>query len=514
LWRCHSVRPVRALIYSPLDDEPSKAHGMLTDNARDERDTPVSNADVPLTALTPRVSSRALFETALIVVAVAGAFVLLPHVIGGDAAHRFAALSALLTRNGAISTKYSLLGPIFAAPLWWLGKVVATPATGVGWFNTSLFGLCLLSLYLSLRKHVEGHLLRAFLLLLTLASMVPYHLTQFYGEVFTATLVAAGLAAAVLTRRAGGRLAGWLAVALGVANTPATLAGLVIVVGQRVWARRKLRYALAIVAALAFVAFANVLQRGSLTDTGYQNDTGGHTLPPFLGIAGFSTPLLIGLLAILLSFGKGLIFYTPGLFLPIRKRLAWLAESGVVSREVWTLYTVWLGFSIGLIVIYSKWWAWYGGWFWGPRFFLFACFPASFALALWTQRPSSRLWVNLLALGALALSAWVGIDGVVFGQSGLNICTMNHYLLESYCHYSPDYSALWRPMMNVYLFGLTPRFAAVEELQPGTLAYGALIALVSLYLAIPLLRTIAGQMRALAARRLPRFAALHAGWRF
>ena len=66
---------------------------------------------------------------------------------------------------------------------------MATPATGVGWFNTLVFGLGLLGLYLLLRRHVEGRLLRAFLLLLTLASMVPYHLTQFYGEVFTAVLV-------------------------------------------------------------------------------------------------------------------------------------------------------------------------------------------------------------------------------------------------------------------------------------------------------------------------------------
>ncbi len=493
---------------------------MLTDNPSHKQDASPSSGDSASTAPTigansaHRFSTRGIFETVLLLAALVGALTLLPHVIGGDAAHRYAALTALLTGKDTVTTKYSLLGPVFAAPLWWLGAWVATPATGVGWFNTLLFGLGLLALYLILRRHVEGRLLRAFLLLLTLASMVPYHLTQFYGEVFTATLMAVGLSAAILSARAGWRAAGWGLVALGVANTPATIIGLVIVVGQRIWANRAVRYALAIVAALALIGGANLLQRGSLTNTGYQNDTGAHSLMPFAGIPGFSYPLLLGLLSVLFSFGKGLIFFTPGLFLPMRKRMRRLAAMAAVSREMWTVYTLWLGFTVGLILVYSKWWSWYGGWFWGPRFFLFACVPASFALALWTQRPSSRLWVNLLALGVLALSSWVGINGVVFGQSGLGVCTANFYALEAYCHYTPDYSALWRPLINFYLFGLGPRFAAAEKLQPGSVAYGFFIAGVCAYLSIPLLRAIAKQICELTARSRSLFTSLHIGWRF
>ncbi|HEX9037344.1 MAG TPA: hypothetical protein VF808_10180 [Ktedonobacterales bacterium] len=480
---------------------------MLTDQPGNEEETAVH-------AVTPRpITPQAVFETALIVLALAGALFLLPHVIGGDAARRYAALTALLTGKGAGATKYSLLGPIFAAPLWWLGAWVATPQAGVGWFNTLVFGLGLLGLYLVLRRHVEGRLLRAFLLLFTLASMVPYHLTQFYGEVFTASLMAVGLSAAVLSARAGGRLAGWGLAALGVANTPATIVGLAVVAIQRMWARRAARHGLAVVAALALIAATNLLQRGSLTNTGYQTDYGAHSLMPFAGIPGFSYPLLLGLLSVLLSFGKGLVFYAPGLFLPVRKRMRRLIETGLLSSGVWTVYTLWIGFTVGLIVVYSKWWAWYGGWFWGPRFFLFACAPASFALALWTQRPSARLWVNIGALGVLALSTWVGINGAVFGQSGLQVCTAHFYLLESYCHYSPDYSALWRPLVNFYLFGLGPRFIAAEELQPGPVTFGFFILAVAVYLALPLMRTIARQARDLANSQVPRLTARLRGWR-
>ena len=495
---------------------------MVTDSPNPSRDTRTAPGGAAMEAATGasatnaarRFPAGAIIETALIVAALVGALILLPHVIGGDGARRYDALTALLTGKGGIGTKYSLLGPVFAAPLWWLGAWVATPTVGVGWFNTLLFGLGLLGLYLVMRQHVEGRLLRSFLLLLTLASMVPYHLTQFYGEVFTATLIAVGLSAAVLATRASGRLAGWSLVALGVANTPATIAGLVVVAVQRMWQRRAARYGLAVIGALALVGAANLLQRGSLTDTGYQHDVGAHSLMPFAGIPGFSYPLLLGLLSILLSFGKGLIFYTPGLFLPARARMRRLAEAGLLAPRIWTVYTLWIGFTGGLVLVYSKWWSWYGGWFWGPRFFLFACVPASFALALWTQRPSARLWVNLIALGVLALATWVGIDGVVFGQSGLNICTANFYQLESYCHYSPDYSALWRPLVNFYLFGLGPRFAAVEDLQPGPVAYGAFIAAVSAYLAIPLLRAITQQSRQLFVSQRAALDSALRGWRF
>lgn len=448
-----------------------------------------------------RWTARGVGETALIVIGLLANLLLLPHTIAGDATRRYAALSQLLSGGGVSQVKYSLIGPIFAAPLWLMGRLFSQPAVWVESYNTIIFAAALLGLYLLLRDHMEGRLLRAFLLLLTLASMFTYHLTQFYGEVFTAMLVAVGLALAVLRRR--GALVGLALVAVGVANTPATIAGLAFALAQRIWRTRRLRYGLTLLAVLALIAGESLLRRGSALNDGYQDDTGGHTLMPFAGIPGFSYPLLLGLLAILLSFGKGLIFFTPGLFLPLRRRIAAIWGE---NSPIWTLYSLWLWFVVGLVLVYAKWWAWYGGWFWGPRFFLFACIPASFALALWTQRPSARLTLNLIALGVLALSVWVGINGAVFNQAGLNVCTAHHYLLESYCHFAPDYSALWRPMVNVYLFGLGPRFASVEALTPGSVAFGVYALLVGAYLSLPLLRAIWTQTLMLVREYAPRLA--------
>ena len=112
---------------------------------------------------------------------------------------------------------------------------------------------------------------------------------------------------------------------------------------------------------------------------------------PYSGLPGFSYPFLFGLLAILFSFGKGLVFFTPGLFLPLKERLRALGERG---SALWRLHTSWLLFTASLVLIYASWWDRSGDWFWGPRFFLFASVPASFALALWASRPSPRLWVK------------------------------------------------------------------------------------------------------------------------
>ena len=456
-----------------------------------------------------RWTARGVRETALIVLGLLANLVLLPHTIAGDGARRYAALSQLLSGEGLSPVKYSLIGPIFAAPLWLIGRLLSQPAVWVEGYSTLVFALGLLAFYLLLRKRMDGDLLRAFLLLLTLASMFPYHLTQFYGEVFTAVLVAVGLTLATLYRR--GALGGLALVVIGVANTPAAIVGLALALAQRIWRTRRLRYGLALVAAVALIVGESWLRRGSGMNDGYLRDNGGHTLMPFAGIPGFSYPLLLGLLAIFLSFGKGLLFFTPGLFLPVRRRITalWGAQS-----QLWSLYSLWLLFVAGLVLVYAKWWAWYGGWFWGPRFFLFACVPASFALALWTQRPAARLSLNLLALLALALSVWVGINGAVFNQAGLTVCTNNHYLLEAYCHFTPDFSALWRPLVNVYLYGLGPRFASVEALTPGSVAFGAYALLVGVYLSLPLLRAIWAQARTLLAAWAPQVAAALAELRF
>ena len=98
----------------------------------------------------------------------------------------------------------------------------------------------------------------------------------------------------------------------------------------------------------------------------------------------------------------------------------------------------------------AKWWAWYGGGFWGPRFFLLLAFPAALALSVCMANVKSRNELALL-LVIISLSVWVGIDGVLFGETGMEICQADSYKLELLCWYTPEFSALWRPAVQCSL---------------------------------------------------------------
>jgi hypothetical protein len=52
-----------------------------------------------------------------------------------------------------------------------------------------------------------------------------------------------------------------------------------------------------------------------------------------------------------------------------------------------------------------------------------------------------------VVLAALLLSVWVGIDGATFGRYAQAQCQANHYYLESFCWYVPEFSVLWTPFV-------------------------------------------------------------------
>jgi hypothetical protein len=342
-----------------------------------------------------------------------------------------------------------------------------------------LLALGMLVFYLLLRNRLDRSLLRKFLILLVFASMLTQQLTDFEPEIFTALLVMIG--ATLVVQRRG--KSGWPLIVLGVANVPASLVGLSLLTLTRIWSTRSLRYLMIPVLAAGFVGAQIWIRQGNPFDSdfhGMNANLGFHTVMPYSGLPGFSYPIFFGLLSILFSFGKGMVFYMPGLFLPARKRLWSMDQAG---QEIYATYKLWLAFLIGLVLVYARWWAWYGGWYWGPRFFLFGSVVACFALALVVHRPSDALLANTVYLAVLVLSFWVGIDGALFGQSTLTqVCTSNNFALESLCHYTPEFSALWRP------------FVVYEPLTNRQLLYLAFSVIVCVYVAVPLLQRMALQI--------------------
>lgn len=420
-------------------------------------------------------SLLAIVETGLIIAGLLALLLLLPHQLNADGLYRFQALSQLLEHGTLSNNRYSLVGPFFSIPFWLLGKVYQTSAWWCERYNLFLFAAALLVMYWLLKDRVDRRLIRKFFLILLAGSMFAAHLSYYFGEVFNSLCVAIGILAVII----GYALPGWVAIVLGVVNTPASIIGLALIVAKRILDTKRWRYVLALVAAGSLIMAESWIRRGGPFVTGWETYAGFRTIEPFSGVPGFSYPFFFGLISILFSFGKGLFFFAPGLLLPIRKTL--LKIQPYIKLDFFTVYILWLCFLVGLILVYSPWWAWFGGTFWGPRFFLFASIPASFALATRLQYRDTPLLVNLFTLLVLLLSFWVGINGAVFNQKGLDICINNHYALSVLCFYAPEFSVLWHP------------FVVNVPLDKHEMLYVVYSVIVFIYLAIPLCGTILNQ---------------------
>ncbi len=367
---------------------------------------------------------------------------LLPHSIVGDDNPRFQSLSLLLETGRIQSPRYSLIGPVLATPFYWLGKAFGSPVGGVLVYDPALFALMLAALYFLLRPHWPGAGPRRFLLLLAAGSMFPRHLLHFGAEAFTATFAAVGLALVAVAAKPLAQWGGWGVAILGAVNTPATMGALGVATLERVWEKRRLRWLVVPVLALSVYVLDTYVRTGAVLQTGYANDHGMRTMLPYSGLPEWSYPIPFGLLSLLLSFGKGLVFFAGGLCL-----LPWLRELRLPAA-LGPLLRLWLAFLLGLLLTYSHWWSWYGGFGAGPRFMLFAALPASLLLAQLTLKPPETWIGEVSAIVLVGLGCWVSIATTVFENGGADVCTSNGYQLESLCWYTPEFSVLWNPFVE------------------------------------------------------------------
>ena len=343
------------------------------------------------------LSRSANVERALLFLGAVFYLFVFPHGTHGDGSVRYEALLALLTKGEWLVQRYPMVGPLCSAPLFYLSALYKDPHWWLSRFNSFLFLGALALLPRLLRPCLPAGSGRRFALLLLVATMFPKHVTDYYGEVFSATLAAVGTALFV-RRRFGLGVAG---LALGLANTPAALFATAGAALPFAWGERRLRYFLPVALGGLLMVAENLLRFGSVTNHVYFADSVVTASPlPYAHVNGFSNSFLPGVLSILLSFGKGILFYAPGLLLAAR-------GAREMPEEVRRLLRSWLFYVAGLVLIYAKWFAWSGDWFWGPRFFLFASFPAALALHFLLEGESRGLRSKLLLLSALTLSVWL-----------------------------------------------------------------------------------------------------------
>lgn len=367
----------------------------------------------------------------------------LPHTISGDGAVRYIALQNLVERGRIDNIKCSYLVSLLAAPIYFLGRASGDSIAWCARFNTIVTALAFLAAGRLLRPHCIAGLHWRFLLLLLAASMWGNHLRNFYGETLTAALVLVG-GILLATQR---RLAGWVLLVLATVNMPACGIGLGLVALNETWRTRRLRHLLPVAAAAALIVLERFIQTGQLFVTGYEGDKSFPTVMPYSGQVGFSYPFYFGIAAILFSFGKGILWFAPGLLLTPR------SISGDGNETLRRACHVWLWYLAGMVLAYSRWWAWYGGWCWGPRFFLIASLPASAMLAMAltqadSHSPPSRAGSRMLTAFACLLSAWVGVCGAVFDTRTMDFLLGENYKYEFLTWHMPEYSVLGWPLVN------------------------------------------------------------------
>jgi hypothetical protein len=388
------------------------------------------------------------------------------------------------------SARWPLVATLTAMPLWFLGSLVGSPAWWIARYNALLFALGVAAAWLLLKDRVDRGLVRTFLLVLVAASMFPAHVVAFFGfEVFTAVLVGVGVLAVVTGRPK----LGWAAVVLGVANAPASIVGLGLMALVWAWWTKRLRFLALPVPALVLILGDAWVRSGQLLPSYLAHDRGPRNPLPYSGLPGFSYPIAFGILSILFSFGKGLVFFTPGLFLPVRRALL------AAKAELWSAYGLWVAFVVGLVLVYAPWRGWDGGFFFGPRFFLVASVPASLALAVRLHGGGS-IPARLLTVAVLVLSVWVAVAGATSGMANLTRCDSSTGATDDYlCNYTLEYSALWHP------------FVEPEPLSARDVAFVALAGAVLVRLAGPVLYGVARDVGRL--RRQRRAAAEERSWR-
>jgi hypothetical protein len=426
-----------------------------------------------------------VFEIGLLVGGFVVLFAFLPHRFEGDDYSRFADIVGL--HHGHLSASpFSLVMPLVSSPLLLLGKLVRSPQWWAARFNVVFVaGGALVALRI-LRDHVDASLLRKLLLVLLFASFLTSRLRGYNAEVFTATLVAIGL---VLITTCARTFAGWTVIVVGVVNTPAAFVGAALLASAEMIRTRRFRFLLAPAAAAILIMAESWIRRGGPLVSGEEHIYGVKTILPYSGKNGFSFPLVLGVLSIIFSFGRGLLFFFPGLLLGLG------ATTRRLLKECAYLVALMLLFVAGLVLVYAKWWQWYGGVSWGPRFFLFAALPASLFIAIRIMHAGEHALADAVALVVLTISGWIGVSGAIADPSALDVCTSNHFAHEALCWYAPEYSSLWQPILHFPTLTLSKALIAFY------------CALVFVYLATPL---VAGLARAVPAR-LPR--AWARGWR-
>ncbi len=256
------------------------------------------------------------------------------------------------------------------------------------------------ALVLALLLQFGFGLLPAFLLALffALGSPTPFFAKTFFSEPLAALGMLASFYFLVQFRKGGQTSAlAWSGAAFGVAVLarvaslfclPVMLAAVVFLLRDR--PRKVVAWLGPIAACCLLVAWYNFARFGSPFETGYGAEAGA-----------FSEPFFEGFLGLLAGPGRGALWYFPAIiFAFVAVKSLW--------REQRLLLVISMGVFTSLLLGYSSWHMWEGGWCYSPRF-LYPAFPLLMLAAAYGLRSAAgcrwcRWGVGLVVVWSLAIS--------------------------------------------------------------------------------------------------------------
>ncbi|WP_376791738.1 ArnT family glycosyltransferase [Thermoflexus sp.] len=302
--------------------------------------------------------------------------------------------------DGRWFVRYQLGQPLAASLFYGLGRIVGgaeSPTTRL--FVNMLPALAMAGtgalLYEWARRLWGVRAALGITALFALATPAPVYARMFFPEALIAFCLLIGfrlLSSGRLTGiTLGGLAIGWAVLTREGAVAALPAAGLYLLLQGRTWRQRLSLlgwWGIGLGIPLSLLLWHNTYRFGNPLLHGYQGE-------------GFTSPLLEGVLGLLFSPGRGLLFYAP----PVLLALPGAVSLGRRDRAlVWAVAALFGGY----VALYGQWWAWDGGWSWGPRF-LIPVIPFLLLMAGGALRQRPGLWA---ARGLGALGFLVQLPGI------------------------------------------------------------------------------------------------------
>jgi hypothetical protein len=295
-----------------------------------------------------------------------------------------------------------LITAVTAALLWFVARRLHY-SDPVGITLALLYGLCTIAWPYA--NHFFGEPLSALSLLFCCYGLLSFRRTgQHYW------LVAAGCAAGVAMTTVVAHtvllaIFGLYLLTFFVYKRPADPAGAPVLAERQTLVTRLLvavaAFATPILIAGGLLLWYNAVRFGSPLSTGYHFGSG----------EGFSTPLLEGLWGLLVSPYRGVFWHTPLLLVTLVAFVPFLRRHPVEGVLLFAL-------SFVLLSLYGRWWMWWGGFAWGPRFLVpltpFWLLPLAAPLAAIEAR-----FQQLSLYSPPAIAKAFGLSGLLIGLCAL-----------------------------------------------------------------------------------------------